>query len=274
MLIKNIPLDIDYAALGIETPSKAPDLTGYIIRNIDEFSAGRTRSAVLVLPGGGYSRTSEREAEPVALEFLASDICAFILYYSCAPSKFPTQLVQTAKAISLIRENAAEWNIDPDRIFVCGFSAGGHLAASIGTLWKSHLPQYGFTGEAHKPNGLILGYAAISFKGREERPAYKILLGENPSPELVALMSMEDNVSSDTPPSFIWSTYEDATVPVNNSLLFAQALAKKNVPFELHIYPKGVHGLSLANEIVCKPEKVQKKPQDWIRLAKEWLLDL
>ncbi len=264
-------VNIDYKKIGLEEPQVAPKLTAYVLENSNEFSKDRVRRAVLVCPGGGYGYTSDREAEPIALKFLSEDVTVFVLRYSVAPYRYPTQLVQVGRSLELIRQNAAEWNIDKDKVVVCGFSAGGHLTASIGTLWNKVLPQYGFDGDDHKPNGLILAYPVISSGECGHMGSFVNLLGENRTQEQMDFLSLENQVSSDTPPSFIWHTYQDSCVPVLNSLLFASAMAKENIPFELHVYPKGGHGLSLANEIVCKPDDCIPKVQRWIDLAIEWV---
>lgn len=131
MFIEDINLKVDYEALGLERPEKNPEFTGYILRNYDEYCKDRKRPAVIVCPGGGYMYCSEREATPIAMEYLAGGINAFILRYSCKPAVFPTALVQLATAVKLVREHAKEWNIDSEKIIVVGFSAGGHLAASL-----------------------------------------------------------------------------------------------------------------------------------------------
>lgn len=273
MVFKELDLGIDYAALGLKAPKQTPSFKGMILKNYDEYSKGRKRPAVLVLPGGGYGFTSEREATPIALEFAASGMSAFVLYYSVAPDVyFPTELVQAFAAIRVIRENAAEWNIDPEQIYVCGFSAGGHLTASIGVFWnRDWVRKLGFETDSHKPNGLILSYPVITGGEFAHRGSFENLLGDQYSDALVELNSLEKQVTKDTPRCFVWHTYEDNGVPVQNSLLFADALAANQVPFELHIYPHGSHGLSLANELVCDQHGVIPKVQTWIPLAKEWI---
>ncbi len=273
MFLKELDLGVDYAAMGLKTPDRKPSFQGLILKNYDEYCADRRRPAVLVLPGGGYAFTSEREATPVALEFASAGMSVFILHYSVAPDVyFPTELVQAYAAIRTIRQNAAEWNIDPDQIYVCGFSAGGHLAASTGVFWnRDWVHALGFPGEEHKPNGLILSYPVITGGEFAHRGSFESLLGERYSEELVELNSLEKQVSKDTPRCFVWHTDEDNGVPVQNSLLFASALAAEGVPVELHIYPHGGHGLSLANELMCDRHGIYPKVQSWIGFAKEWI---
>jgi acetyl esterase/lipase len=233
------------------------------------------RPAVLVLPGGGYSFTSPREAEPIALQFNEAGFHAFVLNYSVAPAKHPQPLLDAARAMCIIRENAEEWGVYTDKIAVCGFSAGGHLAASLGVHWdKKYLENVdGIEIGQNKPDALILCYPVISSGKYGHRGCFETLLGENPDSALLYEMSLEHHVSENTPPAFIWHTFNDAAVLVENSLLFARALRDKNIPFELHIYPEGVHGLSLATVETSegRPELVSPHVASWIELCKEWL---
>ncbi len=276
MVVKELDLGLDYEKIGLPVPKKLPTFTGYILKNYDEYCKDRRRPAVLVLPGGGYGMTSEREATPIAMEFVAAGITAFILRYTCAPDGyFPIQLLQALQAVKVIREHADEWHIDPDRIAVCGFSAGGHLAASTGVFWSHELvKKYGFSGEMHKPNGLILCYPVISGGEKAHRGSFVNLLGDQYSDEMIQFTSLETQVTGKTPKSFIWHTYEDGAVPVENSMMFADALIANKVPVELHIYPHGGHGLSLANHLVCGTDGTLPKVQSWIPFAKEWVYDL
>ena len=276
MIVKELELQLDYEKAGLRTPAVAPRFTGFIPKNYKEYCDGRRRPAVLVLPGGGYCVTSEREATPIALEFLSCGAAAFVLHYSVAPDRFPTSLCQVYAAIRQIRDNADEWNIDPDRISVIGFSAGGHLAASSGVLWNSEVAKYcGFADGRHKPNGMILCYPVITGGEKAHRGSFDNLLGENASAGKVDYLSLEKRVDSDTPRAFIWHTFEDNCVPVENSLLFASALVKNGISTELHIYPHGWHGMSLVNDVLYKdgalPDSV-KKAGTWVALAKEWLM--
>ncbi len=274
MIVKDLDLNLDYEKAGLPTPTVKPKFVGFIPKNYAEYCEGRRRPAVLVLPGGGYAFTSEREATPIALEFLTCGAASFLLHYSVAPDRFPISVCQVYAAIKQIRENADEWNIDPDRITVIGFSAGGHLAASSGVLWNTEIiRKCGFVGEDHKPNGMILAYPVISGGEKAHRGSFNNLLGENADPEMVEYLSLENRVTADTPRAFIWHTYEDTTVPVENSLLFASALVKNGISTELHIYPHFRHGLSLANDLLCTDYTPRmSKVASWIYLAKEWLM--
>lgn len=238
----------------------------------------KKRGAVLICPGGGYSMTSHREAEPIAMQFNAAGLHAFVVYYSVAPSKHPQPLLDVSRAMCIIRENAEKWNIYTDKIAVCGFSAGGHLAASLGVHWyKPYIQEApGILKGMNRPDALILCYPVISSGPFAHKGSFENLLGNNPDKELLNEMSLELQISKKTPPSFLWHTFDDAVVPVENSLLFAQALRKNNIPFEMHIFPEGVHGLSLATDETSEGgmPKNDIHVAAWMRLCTEWLRNL
>ncbi len=276
MFVQDIDLHVDYESMGLKPPEKEPEFTGYILKNYDEYCKGRKRPAVIICPGGGYMYCSEREATPIAMEYLAGGINAFILRYSCKPAVFPTALVQLATAMKLVREHAKEWNIDSEKIIVVGFSAGGHLAASLGVFWNSALLQeLGFAGDSHRPNGMILSYPVISAVSYPNTLTFQNLFGkEKPSEEQLQSVSLERHVTSDTPPAFLWHTATDEGVPPQNSLMFALAMLAHRRPLELHLYPTGPHGLSLANELVNDAENVNLKTATWIKFAIDWIKKL
>lgn len=237
----------------------------------------KTRGAVLVLPGGGYGFTSEREGEPIANQFTAAGFHAFVLWYSVAPHSHPQPIRDVSRALCIIRENAVQWHVDPDKIAVAGFSAGGHLAASIGVHWdKPWLSGIqGLNRDGNKPNALILSYPVITSGPLGHRGSFENLLGQNPSESDLQMMSLEKQVGSQTPPTFLWHTFEDEAVPVENSLMFASALRQAGVPFEMHVYPEGRHGLSLASaETAWEGQGVDPHVGSWIRLCAEWLAKL
>lgn len=277
MFVKELSLELDYQAAGLTPPEREPAFTGYILKNSREYCPDRRRPAVLICPGGAYSMTSDREATPVAMKFLAAGINAFVLRYTCAPEgRFPLQLCQAAAALRVIRKNQAAWNLDPDRIAICGFSAGGHLAASLGTFWNSSLlKERGLGGADCQPSGMVLSYPVITSGAYAHRYSFENLLGEKAADEdMLALTSLERQVTVDTPPTFLWHTWTDEGVPVQNTLLFASALAEHGIRAEVHIYPRGGHGLSLATEQVCASDSVFPEIQDWIDRAAQWILDL
>jgi acetyl esterase/lipase len=248
----------------------------YIPDNSPEISMERRNKAVLICPGGGYEFVSDRESEPIALAFLAEGFNAFVLTYEVAPAiMHPQPLLDVSRAMCIIRENAEKWHTDAQKIAVCGFSAGGHLAASLGVFWAEqyirdalHIP-YGL----NKPNALILCYPVItSLKDKAHRGSFYNLLGENQTEDVYARLSLEKHVSSKTPPSFIWHTFDDTCVPVENSLLFAQSLKENDISFELHIFPQGNHGLSLADERTGNSDNmINEHVAKWFDLCVEWL---
>jgi acetyl esterase/lipase len=258
----------NYHYAGEDTDGFQPTLTTYIL------DSERPRPAVLICPGGGYRYVSSREGEPVALQFNAAGFHALVLNYSVAPRRYPQPVLDLARAMCLIREKAGTWWIDPNKIAVCGFSAGGHLAACLAVHGdKSYLKGVpGITGESLCPNALILGYPVISAGCFAHHGSVAELLGDDPDKRLQQELSLELHVSETTPPVFLWHTFADQTVPLENTLLFAQALRNKKVPFELHIFPNGPHGLSLATRETSKANVgVYPHVAQWLGLCTEWL---
>lgn len=248
----------------------------YIADKVD----GYERKAILVIPGGGYGCVcSEREGEPIALAFLSHGYNAFVLKYSVSSDSdkaFPTQLIQASAAIKHIKDNADRYGINPDKVFAVGFSAGGHLAGSLGTMWHKDeirdvidMP-FGY----NKPTGVMLIYPVISADEKfGHLPSFKNLLRcENPTPEQLAMCSIEKNVDDKSSPAFILHTVNDEVVNVKNSLAVASAYSDAGVSFEMHIYPDAPHGVALGNDITkCGVEK-WNNPQiaKWIENAAAW----
>lgn len=243
-----------------------------------DMSAKSPRDAVIVLPGGAYFFLAEREGEPIAKQFLAAGFNAFVLYYSIGEgergAKFPRPVVDVSLAIAHIRRNAEKYNVNPDRIFVCGSSAGGHLAGSIGTYWNRSWAAFdGMEKGENKPAGVILCYPVTSMFEFGHEVSRNVICGTDcPSDEQKELYSLEKQVTEDTVPHFIWQTQTDDCVPVENSMLLASALIEKKVPVELHIYPFGGHGLSLANSEVDQGYPTLNDPHvaGWMRDCIEW----
>lgn len=223
-------------------------LHGYLQADAPRLRNFVRRPAVLVLPGGGYHGLSEREAEPVALAFMARGFQAFVLEYSVGEhAAFPAPLEDASEAIARIRSHAEKWRICPRQIAVCGFSAGGHLAAAVSTM-----------GE-HRPDAMVLGYPCIL-------ESMSAILA-HPVP------GCDTAVTPETPPAFLFHTRNDGLVPVENSLAFAAALDRSGVPFELHIFRDGVHGLSLSSPVTSTGDPALDQPDTagWFDLCVTWL---
>ena len=243
-------------------------LTTYIL------SGEKPRGLVLILPGGGYRFTSPREAEPIALKFNSAGYHAVVLDYSCAPNRFPIGLYDCARTLTIIKENKELWKVNLDKIYVCGFSAGGHLAASISNMYLQGRFESidGINLDGIKLRGTILAYPVLTANEYRHKGSFDNLLGTKVSEEERMNHAMEDLVSQTTPETFVWHTVEDQAVPVENTLRYITALQKKNIPFECHIYPKGLHGLSLANkETADENHQVNKHVASWMGLCLEWL---
>lgn len=287
MIHQEIDIVCDYAAAGIPVPvlpgigfpniPHKPKLHTYILDNSIEMQPFRRRPAVLICPGGGYEFTSFREGEHIAIRMNALGFNAFILKYSCKPAVFPAAQLELATAVALIRSNAAKWHIDPKRLVVAGFSAGGHLAASLGVFWNQKIlyEPLGVRPARIRPNGLLLCYPVITSGEHAHEGSFKALLAEKHE-TLLSTVSLENQVNADTPPTFLWHTFEDSVVPVENSLLFATALRKNKIPFELHIYQRGEHGLSAATEETSNSLGwgIQAECQNWIEMAGTWIKNL
>jgi acetyl esterase/lipase len=209
----------------------------------------RNGGTVLIFPGGGYANLAEHEGTGYAEWFVKQGFTAYVLKYRLGSNGYhhPIELGDASRALRMVRGFARRDGLDPQKILVIGSSAGGHLAASLVTHFDAGKMDASdpIERESSRPDFGILCYPVITFGEFAHAGSRKMLLGDTPSPALVKEMSPELNVKPDTPPCFIWSTMEDRTVPVENSLLFASALRKAGVPFSLHIYEKGPHGLGL-----------------------------
>lgn len=263
------------------SPYENATITALCISDTEELKL-TPRRAVIVCPGGGYHFLSDREAEPIAAQFLAAGFQTFILRYTVGEgARDFAPLRQAALAVKFVRDNAEKYTVDPDHVFICGFSAGGHLAASAGILWN--IPELAdITAELPegycRPNGMILSYPVITAGPFTHQHSIQNLCGSpEPTEAQRNRFSLEKHVGAGTPPAFIWHTFSDKTVPVQNSLMLALSMREANVPFELHIFPEGVHGLSLCNELTAsgKPEKnIVPHAQCWIKLAILWAQEL
>lgn len=228
----------------------------------------RKTPAVVICPGGGYNSCSPREAEPIAMQFCAAGMKAFVVDYCTKPIRYPEPLIDLSNAVKLIRKNADAWNVDPDKILVAGFSAGGHLAACLGTLWNTD-PYIKAEDASNKPNAMILGYPVIEWRKNGHIGSFYNFLGEGLPEREYEKFSLEKRVTKDTPPTFLWHTFSDSIVPVENSMDFAYALRENGIPFELHIFPEGDHGMSCANEETSM--RLVPHISSWINAAREWV---
>lgn len=291
----------------------------YLIDNSEELQPDITRPLIVICPGGGYAFLSDREAEPVALSYVAAGYHAVVLHYGINEyAVMPGPVKDIADTVAYIRTHAEAWHVDADQIFVCGFSAGAHVAASLGVFWNRAdvLPDYQDNPSLIQPNGMILGYPVLDLKSstthldigiqpgadiqtidfgqkHPNMPLEKIfrmdeqegryfvdfeaamnayLFGGEYTNEQEEFYSLQNQVSSFTPPAFIWHTAEDGLILPANSLQFATKLAEHAIPYELHIYGKGDHGASLGS-LICANDANQWNPviTGWMKLAIDWI---
>jgi len=231
-------------ALG-EEDKDIPTLTPYFPE-----PAKATGAAVVICPGGGYGHLAAHEGKDYALFLNEQGIAGFVLKYRLATGGYhhPAMLQDAARAVRTVRARAGEWKLDPKRIGIMESSAGGHLASTLATHFDAGKPDApdSIERESSRPDLAILCYPVITLTDPfAHAGSRRNLLGPDPAPELVRGLSNDLQVTKDTPPCFIWHTYEDSGVPVENSLQFAAALRKAGVPFDLHVYQKGPHGLGL-----------------------------
>lgn len=263
MDIKKIALEPAYEKSGIDGSGLSPVLTCMIHDTQPE----RRFPAVIVVPGGSYSRCSKREGEPAAVRFYSYGFNAFVLDYSVIGKKFPTALTELAAAVKYIRENAEEL-CSTGEIIICGFSAGGHLTASLGVYYNE---MSGIYGSDVRPDGVILSYPVITSGVLGHREST-----ENIAPDalLKDKISLEKHITEGFPPAFIWHCADDPVVPVENSLMLATALSAARVPFELHVFPEGGHGIALCDTTTVKdnnPRYIDPTAAQWFGLAVDWI---
>lgn len=242
-----------------EFGQEVPNMTPYLLE------AAEKHAAVVICPGGGYWLKADHEGRPIAQWLNRLGISAFVLDYRVAPYKHPLPWMDAQRAIRYVRHNAESWGIDPTRIGILGFSAGGHLASTAGTHFD-----FGNAGAedpvervSSRPDAMILCYPVISMGDYSHEGSRTNLLGDEPDLALVELLSNEKQVTGETPPTFLWHTADDDAVPVENSLIFAEALSRHKVNCALHVFSKGPHGVGLAED----------NPQLslWTLLCEKWL---
>lgn len=281
-------------------------LTTYILDDSQEMMKGRNRPAMLICPGGAYLFCSDREGEPVALRFNAMGYHAFVLRYSVYYERqepdfseaekrvvkphciHPNPVLEIAQAIMIIKEHAQEWHIDADKIALCGFSAGAHNCAMFSVYYNKPLvfEKFGKTPDFFKPALTILGYMLSDYHAMkkscstdEESKEFLAvsnlaLLGDpDPNDEILTSISPALLVSKDTPPMFLWSTAADNLIPIEQTTRMATSLAQNGIPFELHVFEEGPHGLSLADQTSSADASLMDKDaKKWTGLVEEWLL--
>lgn len=226
------------------TDEDRPALTPYLLE-------GSGHPVVIVCPGGGYVMRADHEGEPIAQWLNSIGISAFVLRYRVAPYAYPCALLDLQRAIRTVRHDAERFGIDPERIGVLGFSAGGHLVSTAGTRFDEGQPdaEDEIERQSSRPDLLMLCYPVISMRDPITHDGSRMyLLGADPDPEQLHRLSNDEQVTEHTPPTFLWHTSDDEAVPVENSLRFATALRSRGVPFDLHVYAHGRHGLGLAND--------------------------
>ncbi|MNZ74818.1 Acetylxylan esterase precursor [compost metagenome] len=242
-----------------DTDEDRPAITPYL-------AEGDNRPAVIICPGGGYGRRAYHEGEPVAQWLNSLGISAFVLRYRVAPYQYPCALLDVQRAIRTVRHEAGRFQINPAKVGVLGFSAGGHLTANAGTSYDEgdQASEDLVEHQSCRPDMLVLCYPVITMRDPfTHAGSRENLLGSQPDTLKVEQLSNELNVTENTPPAFIWHTSDDAAVPVENSLLFASALSRNKVPFDLHVYTHGRHGLGLAED--------EPHTDEWSNTCASWL---
>ena len=248
------------AADGADTVHLAPFL-------LENDGTHPTRGAIIVLPGAGYRMRAEHEGDPIARWVNSLGFHALVVSYRVAPHRHPAPMQDAQRAIRIVRQRASEWGIDPDAIGIIGFSAGGHLVATVSTRFDVGQPDATdpLLRVSCRPDFAMLCYPVISFIEQVHQGCIDNLLGPDADEPSRRAMSAELNVTAATPRSFIWHTVEDQAVPVNHPLVYARALGAAGVPYALHVFPAGRHGLGLADGHPAGA---------WTALAADWMAGL
>ena len=288
----------------IQLYENRPDvtLTTYLIGDSPEMLNGKKRPAILVCPGGAYMFCSDREAEPIALRFMAMGYHAFVLRYSVynrgvmvdprgemppdPDGQYPNAMCDIGAAMLYIRDHSEAWLVDADRVFLSGFSAGAHNSAMYCTRWNSGLlsERFGRPASDFKPAGAVLGYGYYDWavlrdtdeddmtRMMSESVDFAYFGTKHPTKEQYEMASPALCVTRDTPPMFLWTTCGDNTLPSQQSMLMGCALAQAGIPYELHVFEKGDHGLALADQATAGfREQINGDVAGWIPMAQRWL---
>ena len=245
------------------TAHDAP-VIGYIQDDHDRLVAHKKRPAIIICAGGAYRWLSPREKDPVALCFAAMGYNTFLIEYSVMGNAGGLKpLRELAEAVRIVRRRAGEWHIEPDHIAVLGFSAGGHLAASLATLW--HKTELGL-GDDCRPDAMVLCYPVIT-TGEFKHPESidRVTGGDE---KLLELLSLENQVTDHMPPTFIWHCTGDESVPVENTILLTAAMQRAGIDYECHLFAGGAHGISMCSQEVETPYPAAA---EWVKLCKTWL---
>ncbi len=264
-----------YEKINLRPANEKVTLETYVI---SENNVNGPRQAIIVFPGGGYVGLADHEGEKIALNYVAAGINAFVLKYSVKGTdpdmRYPMPQVDASNAIKYVKDNAERFNIDPEQVYVLGFSAGGHLASTMGTIWHrkeiydaAEPMEYGY----NKPAGMILCYPVITSNNAYGHiGSFNNLLGKEVTDEEMKYVSSELNVDDRTCPAFLWHTAADQGVSVKNSLMMADAMDNYKIPFELHVYPKGHHGIGhpdgYGTSVYTDPHAAT-----WMPLSIEWI---
>lgn len=248
----------------VKFSANGAEVTGYLHGVHPTMVCHLRRPALIVCPGGAYEFLCEREADPPAFAFFAKGYNVFILRYSVgADAAGYRPLRQLAEAVSTVRKNSAEWHIYPDRIAVMGFSAGGHLAASLGVLW--HKKGLGLPEDC-KPNAMILSYPVLNLdEYSHEQSAQNVSGGDS---AVRTQLCLDLHVTPQTVPAFIWHAADDPGVPIESTILMIRAMKREGVPFECHIFETGGHGISICNQESDSP---RANCAPWVQLCLTWL---
>lgn len=254
-------------------PEKTAFVRAYLPDRISGVPYCEKRPSVVIFPGGGYDHCSEREGEPIALQYLAEGFAAFAVTYTCN-ARFPAALMDAAYTFYKIRMRAEEFGIDPNKIAVLGCSAGGHIAGCLATMWNDNMliKTIGCSPEDLRPNAAVLCYPVISGVTSPHEGSFKVLLGEDASRSDLSRLSLENRVTPKTPPIFLWHTANDNSVSAHNSLVMAKACISNKIPVELHMFDDGPHGLSTCDKSVARDENaIRPACRRWIKLSVEFL---